>query len=114
MARLPNYVTRVDTGAGVRYEARVHGSRVNSSRFQHKRRFATRAEATAWYSKVTSELAEGSGHGTIGSDGEAGVRAVAGSEVRTRETDYSRGLFSSAATRGRKVRRCAGAAHHES
>jgi integrase len=59
MARLPNYVTRVDTGAGVRYEARAHGCRADGSRFQHKRRFKTPAEATAWYSKVTSELAQG-------------------------------------------------------
>ncbi|MFL0278084.1 tyrosine-type recombinase/integrase [Mycobacterium sp. SMC-19] len=59
MARLPKHVTRVDTGDGVRYEVRIHGSRSDGSRFHHKRRFKTPAEATAWHSKITSELAEG-------------------------------------------------------
>jgi integrase len=59
MARLPDFVTRIDTGAGVRYEARAHACRADGSRFQHKRRFKTPTEATAWYSKVTSELAQG-------------------------------------------------------
>jgi integrase len=59
MARLPKYVTRVDTSDGVRYQVRVHARRADGSRFQHKKRFVTPAEATAWHSKITSELAEG-------------------------------------------------------
>lgn len=59
MARLPNYVKRIDTKSGVRYEVRVHGHRSDGSRFQHKKRFKNPTDAAAWYSKVTSELAEG-------------------------------------------------------
>ncbi|GAA4394312.1 tyrosine-type recombinase/integrase [Tsukamurella soli] len=59
MARLPNYMERVDTARGARYEVRVHGARADGSRFQHKRRFKTPAEATKWYTTVSSELAQG-------------------------------------------------------
>lgn len=59
MARLPSYITRVDTGDGPRYEVRLHARRADGSRFQHKKRFKTPAEATEWYSKITAELASG-------------------------------------------------------
>lgn len=59
MARLPSYVRRVDTGDGVRYEVRLHGSRSDGSRFQHRRRFKTVADAAAWHAKITAELAAG-------------------------------------------------------
>ncbi|CPR70166.1 site-specific integrase [Mycobacteroides abscessus] len=59
MARLPSYMRRVDTGDGPRYEVRLHAQRADGSRFQHKKRFSTPAEATEWYSKITAELASG-------------------------------------------------------
>lgn len=59
MARLPSYIARVDTGDGPRYEVRLHARRADGSRFQHKKRFKTPAEATEWYSKITAELASG-------------------------------------------------------
>lgn len=59
MARLPAYITRVDTGDGARYEVRLHARRADGSRFQHRKRFKTPAEATAWHSTITAELASG-------------------------------------------------------
>ncbi len=59
MARLPKYVTRVDTSDGVRYEVRIHARRADGTRFQHKKRFETPAEATAWYTTTKAELAAG-------------------------------------------------------
>ncbi|SKR41282.1 gp41 protein [Mycobacteroides abscessus subsp. abscessus] len=59
MARLPKYMTRVDTSDGVRYEVRIHARRADGTRFQHKRRFATPADAAAWYTTTTAELAAG-------------------------------------------------------
>lgn len=59
MARLPKYVTRVDTSEGVRYQVRIHARRADGTRFQHKKRFTTPAEATAWYTTTKAELAAG-------------------------------------------------------
>ena len=59
MARLPSYIARVDTGDGVRYEVRLHARRADGSRFRHKKRFKTPAEATAWHSTITADLASG-------------------------------------------------------
>ncbi|OBA98271.1 hypothetical protein A5666_22780 [Mycolicibacterium fortuitum] len=59
MARLPSYITRVDTVDGPRYEVRLHARRADGSRFQHKKRFKTPAEATAWHSTITADLAAG-------------------------------------------------------
>ncbi len=59
MARRPDYVRKIETGDGPRYQVRVHGARADGSRFQNKRRFNTVAEAVDWYSTVTSELAKG-------------------------------------------------------
>ena len=41
MVRRPDYVTRVETGAGTRYEVRTNTLRANGRRSQQKRRFAT-------------------------------------------------------------------------
>lgn len=59
MARLPNYITRVATKKGVRYEVRIHAPRADGSRFQHKKRFTSVDAARSWYSEVSSELAAG-------------------------------------------------------
>ena len=59
MARRPDRVARVETGAGVRYEARVHAQRGDGSRFQRTRRFATVEAAVAWHSKITSGVSAG-------------------------------------------------------
>ncbi|MGV7636819.1 hypothetical protein PJI23_30870, partial [Mycobacterium kansasii] len=52
-------MTRVETGAGVRYEVRVHAQRGDGSRSQRKRRFATVEAAVAWHSKITAEVSAG-------------------------------------------------------
>lgn len=59
MARRPEWVKPVETAAGRRYEVRVHGTRPDGTRFQHKKRFRTVDEAVKWRSTVTSELAHG-------------------------------------------------------
>ncbi|KAA8939171.1 MAG: site-specific integrase, partial [Mycobacterium sp.] len=60
MARLPSYLRRVETPAGLRYEVRVNPPRrVGESRRQLKRRFATVAEASDWYAETTASLASG-------------------------------------------------------
>lgn len=59
MARRPDYVTRVETGAGVRYEVRINTLRANGRRSQQKRRFATVEAAVAWHSKITAEVSAG-------------------------------------------------------
>lgn len=59
MARLPSFIKRVDTSDGVRYQVRIHAHRADGSRFQHKKRFTTPAEATAWYTTTKAELAAG-------------------------------------------------------
>lgn len=59
MARRPDWVKKIETGDGPRYEVRVHGARPDGSRFQNKRRFESVEEAVAWRSTVVSELASG-------------------------------------------------------
>lgn len=59
MARRPDYVTRVETGSGPRYEVRIHAQRADGSRFQRKRRFATVDDAVKWHSTITAELSSG-------------------------------------------------------
>lgn len=59
MARRPDYVTRVETGAGTRYEVRINTLRANGRRSQQKRRFATVEAAVAWHSKITAEVSAG-------------------------------------------------------
>ena len=60
MARRPDWVKVVETSEGRRYEVRVHGKRVDGSRFQHRKRFTTVEAAVKWRSTVVSQL----GHGT--------------------------------------------------
>lgn len=59
MARRPEWVKPVETSDGRRYEVRVHGQRLDGSRFQHKKRFETVEAAVKWRSTVVSELAHG-------------------------------------------------------
>lgn len=70
MARRPEWVKPVETSAGRRYEVRVHGSRPDGSKFQHKKRFTSVEEAVKWRSTVVSEL----GHGTHVAPSEITVR----------------------------------------
>ena len=59
MARLPSYISRVETPAGVRYEARVNPPRSGSTRRQLKRRFAAVADAVDWHTRTTAEFGDG-------------------------------------------------------
>lgn len=59
MARRPDYVRRVETGDGVRYEVRIHAQRADGSRFQKKRRFTTVEDAVKWHSSITAEVSAG-------------------------------------------------------
>lgn len=59
MARRPDWVKPVETSEGRRYEVRVHGKRLDGSRFQHKKRFTSVEAAVKWRSTVVSELAHG-------------------------------------------------------
>lgn len=70
MARRPDWVKPVETSDGRRYEVRVHGKRLDGSRFQHKKRFTSVEEAVKWRSTVVSEL----GHGTHVAPSEITVR----------------------------------------
>ncbi|MFV1360732.1 tyrosine-type recombinase/integrase [Mycolicibacterium fortuitum] len=70
MARRPEWVKPVETSAGRRYEVRVHGSRPDGSKFQHKKRFTSVEAAVKWRSTVVSELA----HGTHVAPSEVTVR----------------------------------------
>jgi integrase len=47
MARLPSFVTRVDTARGVRYEARINTGLSTGKRLQQRKRFASLEEAKA-------------------------------------------------------------------
>lgn len=59
MARLPEYVTRIDTADGsVRYEARIN-VRKRGKRTQLRKRFSTVAAASDWYTRTAGELAAG-------------------------------------------------------
>lgn len=59
MARRPEWVKKIETADGPRYQVRVHGSRPDGSRFQNKRRFESVEEAVKWRSTVVSELSHG-------------------------------------------------------
>jgi integrase len=59
MARLPSYISRVETPAGVRYEARVNPPRSGGTRRQLKRRFAAVADAVDWHTRTTAEFGDG-------------------------------------------------------
>ncbi|WP_232490811.1 site-specific integrase [Mycobacterium dioxanotrophicus] len=59
MARRPEWVKVVETSAGKRYEVRVHASRPDGTRFQHKKRFKAVEEAVKWRSTLISEVAHG-------------------------------------------------------
>ncbi|MFW0789691.1 hypothetical protein [Gordonia sp. CPCC 205333] len=59
MARLPSYITRVDTARGPRYEARINTTLPNGKRLQHRKRFVTVDDAKAWHAATTAELATG-------------------------------------------------------
>lgn len=59
MARRLHYVTRVETGAGTRYEVRINTLRANGRRSQQKRTFATVEAGVAWHSKITAEVSAG-------------------------------------------------------
>ncbi|MFT9663712.1 site-specific integrase [Mycobacteroides abscessus subsp. abscessus] len=59
MARLPSYITRVDTARGVRYEARINATLPDGKRLQNRKRFATLDAAKEWHSTTMSELAAG-------------------------------------------------------
>lgn len=65
----------IETAAGRRYEVRVHGTRPDGSRFQHKKRFRTVDEAVKWRSTVVSEV----GHGTHVPPNELTMQAAADS-----------------------------------
>lgn len=60
MARLPEYVRRIEMADGsVRYEARVNVRRGGGRRTQLRKRCRTLAEATDWYTRTAGELAAG-------------------------------------------------------
>lgn len=59
MARRPAWVKPVETSDGRRYEVRVHGKRLDGTRFQHKKRFETVEAAVKWRSTIVSELSHG-------------------------------------------------------
>ncbi|BBX87864.1 integrase [Mycolicibacterium aubagnense] len=59
MGRIPDWVKKVETSAGRRYEVRVHAHRPDGTRFQNKKRFKTVDEAVEWRSTVISEVARG-------------------------------------------------------
>jgi hypothetical protein len=59
MARLPSFVTRVDTACGVRYEARINTTLSTGKRLQQRKRFASLEEAKAWHSTTTAALSFG-------------------------------------------------------
>ncbi|MCP2622039.1 hypothetical protein NLB33_04125 [Mycolicibacterium smegmatis] len=113
MARLPSYITRVDTGDGPRYEVRLRARRADGSRFQHKKRFKTPAEATEWYSKITAELASGTHTPPSDLTVREAVEAWLSAEVGAGEADDGRCVHRSPATGGRPLRRREGAGHHQ-
>lgn len=59
MARLPSYVSRIDTARGVRYEARINTTLVSGKRLQQRKRFVTLDDAKTWHSTTTAKLATG-------------------------------------------------------
>jgi integrase len=59
MARLPSFVTRVDTARGVRYEARINTGLSTGKRLQQRKRFASLEEAKAWRSTTIAALSAG-------------------------------------------------------
>jgi len=59
MARLPAYITRVDTKRGVRYEARINATLPSGERLQSRKRFKTVDDAKQWHSTTSAELASG-------------------------------------------------------
>ncbi|WND56477.1 hypothetical protein NWT09_29280 [Mycolicibacterium sp. jd] len=59
MARLPNYITRVDTARGVRYDARINATLPGGKRLQNRKRVTTLDAAKDWHSTTTAELAAG-------------------------------------------------------
>ncbi|MGV0675732.1 site-specific integrase [Mycolicibacterium fortuitum] len=59
MARLPAYISRVDTNRGVRYEARINATLPSGDRLQNRKRFKTVDDAKQWHSTTSAELASG-------------------------------------------------------